>query len=324
MADAAVAVVIPLHNKARSVGAAIGSVLAQSFERFEVVVIDDGSTDDGAAKVSLVHDPRLRLLKQANAGVSAARNAGVRASSAPWIAFLDADDAWASDHLASLMESAADGRAVAVFSNLDLASRPSAPSVDPARVPQAVPNYFAFALANGGYPASASSIMVSRAALHRAGGFPEGRALGEDVDTWCRLALLGPFRYTGLRTASYDDAVAAGSAYHQTKPPEPPLFPDTLRRLEEQGLVPAHLTRDARRYANFLDLEHARQLIDRGRFAEARAVLLRRCTLSFDPARFLRRLTRTFPPGRLAYRLGRALSSRWSHLAARTFGADPH
>jgi glycosyltransferase involved in cell wall biosynthesis len=94
-----VTVVIPLFQKAGSVLAALGSVLVQRFEDFEVVVVDDGSTDDGPALVRTVRDRRLRLLQQPNRGPGAARNRGLADARGALVAFLDADDEWLPDFL---------------------------------------------------------------------------------------------------------------------------------------------------------------------------------------------------------------------------------
>ena len=97
-----VSVIIPAYNRAASIGRALDSVLGQSVADIEVLVVDDGSTDATCAKVEAVADPRLRLLRHArNQGAEAARNTGIRAATAPFIAFLDSDDAWLPGKLAT-------------------------------------------------------------------------------------------------------------------------------------------------------------------------------------------------------------------------------
>src|SRR5579885_1362295 len=85
-------VVIPLYNKAPHVARAIESVQRQSVRDFELIVVDDGSTDGGAGIVGAIDDSRIRLITQPNAGASAARNRGVGEARGELIAFLDADD----------------------------------------------------------------------------------------------------------------------------------------------------------------------------------------------------------------------------------------
>jgi glycosyltransferase involved in cell wall biosynthesis len=89
-----VSVVIPLYNKAKSVLAALGSVLRQSYGDVEVLVVDDGSTDFSVSVVAGIGDRRIRLLAQANAGPGAARNRGLGEALGEYVAFLDADDEW--------------------------------------------------------------------------------------------------------------------------------------------------------------------------------------------------------------------------------------
>jgi glycosyltransferase involved in cell wall biosynthesis len=296
-----VSIVIPLYNKARTVRRSVESVLAQTITDCEVIVVDDGSTDGSLQMLDMIGDLRLQIIRQANAGVSSARNHGVAATRADWVAFLDADDVWSAGHLETLL--AVRRGAVACFSNIGLASRAGKTLINPKTEAQRISDYFAFALRHGGYPVSASSILVEKQSLLAIGGFPVGRALGEDVDTWCRLACSGAFHYTGFSTAFYDDAPDGGPSAHQKRPPEPHPFPERLSAMEAAGLIPEELRRSASRYANFLRLEYARQLIDRGEHLAARKVILSGCRPGADPARYLRRLARTYPVGRALYRM---------------------
>ena len=87
-----ISVVIPLYNKEASIKQSLMSVLSQSYQNFEVVIVDDGSTDNSVAKVEEIQDSRIRLIRQKNGGPSKARNTGVKNAKGEWILFLDADD----------------------------------------------------------------------------------------------------------------------------------------------------------------------------------------------------------------------------------------
>jgi len=100
-----VSIVIPLYNKALYVERALDSIGAQTFSDFEVIVVDDGSTDNGASVVARYPDPRVRLITQSNAGPGPARNAGIGEAQGEFVAFLDADDEWLSTYLEESVES---------------------------------------------------------------------------------------------------------------------------------------------------------------------------------------------------------------------------
>ena len=89
----AVSVIIPCHNYGRFVTAAVESALSQTYQPVDVIVIDDGSTDDTPERLQ-AFGSRIRYIRQENQGVSAARNTGIRQSCGEWVAFLDADDFW--------------------------------------------------------------------------------------------------------------------------------------------------------------------------------------------------------------------------------------
>lgn len=98
MRDLIVSVIIPTYNRAQCLGDAIGSVLAQSFHDYELIVVDDGSIDS-TEEVVKSYGERVKLIRQENGGASAARNTGIRAAKGEWIAFLDSDDTWEPDKL---------------------------------------------------------------------------------------------------------------------------------------------------------------------------------------------------------------------------------
>lgn len=92
-------VIIPVYNRAHSIGAAIRSVLDQTRAADEIIIVDDGSTDDLDAALAPFLS-RILLVRQDNAGVAAARNAGVARATGDWLTFLDSDDLWTAEHLA--------------------------------------------------------------------------------------------------------------------------------------------------------------------------------------------------------------------------------
>lgn len=96
-----ISVVIPLYNKEASIKQSLMSVLSQSYEDFEVVIVDDGSTDNSVAKVDEIQDSRIRLILQENGGPSKARNTGVKNAKGEWILFIDADDEMLPDAISN-------------------------------------------------------------------------------------------------------------------------------------------------------------------------------------------------------------------------------
>jgi glycosyltransferase involved in cell wall biosynthesis len=98
----AFSIVMPAYNAATTVRGAISSALAQDLADFELIVVDDGSTDETADAVSSFDDERIRLVRQENRGAAAARNAGIAVSTAPMVAFLDSDDFWMPTYLGAM------------------------------------------------------------------------------------------------------------------------------------------------------------------------------------------------------------------------------
>lgn len=202
-----ISVVIPLFNKSAAIGRAVASVRAQTVTGWELVVVDDGSTDDSAEQVAAIADPRIRLVRQSNAGVSAARNRGIAETSGEVIAFLDGDDWWEDGHLAEFERLTARFPDAAMYSTafaMDDGGRRKVVSLaghseDSLRM---VEDYFSKA-AQTEPPVNSSCVALRRRCIEAIGGFPEGIHAGEDLITWARLVCLGGLAYSPRVTSSY-------------------------------------------------------------------------------------------------------------------------
>lgn len=189
-----VSIVMPLYNKEREVARAIRSVLAQSLQNFELIVVNDGSTDTSVEQVRLFDDVRIRLIEQPNQGVSAARNRGVADARSDLVAFLDADDEWLPDFLSTILglhRKYPDAKILAT-SYLMRSHEGSQRQAILRRVPEdfhegILDDYFLVAV-NSDPPVCSSAVTVDKNALKSIGGFPLGIRCGEDLLTWARLA----------------------------------------------------------------------------------------------------------------------------------------
>jgi glycosyltransferase involved in cell wall biosynthesis len=222
-----ISVVIPLYNKEKYILSALECVERQTFRPVETIVIDDGSTDNGARLVEELARPDVILIKQKNAGVSAARNHGVELSKGEWVAFLDADDLWADNHLECLFHAISSSPSAvlvgAAYKEVWQSRRPVVVKC-PGILNGVVSDYFN---ASAYCPLFfTSSVMVSRSCLLEQGGFPVGVTHGEDMDTWARLALSGDVAYVNAVTAIYNQGIP-GQATKAKKMSRPPIL-DTL------------------------------------------------------------------------------------------------
>jgi glycosyltransferase involved in cell wall biosynthesis len=208
-----VAVIIPVYNGEQTIAATIESVVAQSFRDFEVIVIDDGSTD---ATPSILErfNSRVRILKQTNAGFCAARNAGIAKSGSDYIALLDADDLWMPSKLEKSMAILERSPQLSmVYTDVvnqdldghDLSTSPidantaHAPTLDE--------------MLNRLWPIMPSTVVMRRDAYEKCGRFAEG--FSEDLDFWIRIREQGEFAYLPEKLTRFTVG---------------PLYPKVLRR----------------------------------------------------------------------------------------------
>lgn len=205
-----ISVVIPLYNKAEYVTTTLQSVFAQTNQNFEVVVVDDGSTD-GSSDVVLsipevqrrIKDDSFRLITQKNSGVSAARNKGIEAAKFDYVAFLDADDLWGPNFLFEISllirEYPEAGIWGTGYSCLTGGKR--------IRLLKNLPDEFRGIITNpfdgNAHAYCSSAVCCRREALMKIDGFDERFCYGEDLDVWWRIMLKWPAAYYNIDLATY-------------------------------------------------------------------------------------------------------------------------
>jgi succinoglycan biosynthesis protein ExoO len=207
-------VIVPVHNKARHVAAAIESVLDLSRPPHEVIAIDDASTDGSAEILSRFHHPALKLLRRdlPGPGGYAARNLGIERATGDWIAFLDADDCWDPDHLADLAMAierhpeagCAATRYVHIFADRQALSRTSRRLEETVRRPARFEEFLRIWLELVECPIWTGAAAFRREVLIDAGLFPAGLGTrGGDKDLWLRAAARAPFVYVPRPSAEF-------------------------------------------------------------------------------------------------------------------------
>lgn len=275
-------VVIPLYNKEPYVARAIASVQAQTVRDFEIIVVDDDSTDGSTRAVELLAAPGLRLIRQDNAGVSAARNRGIREARGRWIAFLDADDLWKPDYLetmSGLMERYPAAGAYAAGYEVVLPDgsvvSPRFPAIPPAPWEGTLARYFRASLAH--QPVCSSATTVPRRIFEELGGFAEGVSLGEDLDMWGRIALRYPIAFSTRVGACYFkyDPQLRGAGRRRLGPRPEPHFLQSARKAMGRGEVAAGELPDLLEYLAKIriDLGYC-TLLEDGDPSLARSILL--------------------------------------------------
>ncbi|WP_312097715.1 glycosyltransferase family A protein [Niallia sp.] len=203
----AVSVVIPLYNKAPYIERTIMSILSQTFQDFEIIIVDDGSTDGSAEKAETWIDDRISVRKMEHKGASAARNEGILASTADLITFIDADDEWKPRFLETiihLQDKYPECGAYATSYEIQLPTRKKTfPTIyqTPVQWEGVFTNYVEKTLKD--LPIISSAIAVRKKVFEEIGLFKEGEPLGEDQDMWLRIGMNYPIAYKNESYAIY-------------------------------------------------------------------------------------------------------------------------
>lgn len=187
-------VVIPLYNKAEYISRTLKSVLAQSFQNFEVIVVDDGSRDDSLKIARQTDSDKVRVIAQENQGTAVARNTGIEHASGEYIAFLDADDEWKSNYLETidtLTEKYPQSdvfvtayRVVMGKNKYNYSSRltPDEGCLESYWMTFQYPYDFVWT----------SATVIRKSTVLKAGCFKPGERIGQDLDLWARVARINP------------------------------------------------------------------------------------------------------------------------------------
>jgi glycosyltransferase involved in cell wall biosynthesis len=194
-----ISVVIPARNAAATLDATLWSVRHQTYDRWEVVVVDDGSTDTTADVVARhqIEDARIRCVKGQARGVSAARNLGVALSTGALVAFLDADDLWLPEKLAAHELFMAVGTQVGMsFDRIRFVDEQARPT--PVVSTKRVSGLSAADLLHENPACTASTLVVRREVFNELGGFDESLAHAEDLELMIRLCTTTVWRLEGL------------------------------------------------------------------------------------------------------------------------------
>ena len=199
--NVAVTVVIPTYNRAEIVTKAIDSVLAQTYQDYEIIVVDDGSTDNTGKLLTKRYGKRIRYIYQPNAGVSAARNKGVDASGSDLVAFLDSDDFWLPRKLEVQLPLMSDPDVVLSYTNWSFDTNPDKDHFSAIGLSfEHDGNIFSEPIALyarlRAIGATTSAVICRKSVLSRIGGFDERLKVFEDVRAWFRLAMEGKFAAT--------------------------------------------------------------------------------------------------------------------------------
>lgn len=275
-----ISIVIPVYNKAQSVEKSIRSVLNQTFKDFEVIVVDDGSTDNSIDEIAKIRDNRIRIISQENSGVSAARNRGIAESRGETIAFLDADDQWDSDYLEAIMLLIKTHEDCKVFATgyrfKDQYGRIAIPKIINLSFEGShglLDNYFRIASCSHP-PLWTGSVAVSKEALHEIGGFPTGIGMGEDLITWTELALRNKIAYLKEAKATY---CLASQATRLT--PSEPENPDRVG-LRFKEILNTHSTPYLQQYAALWHKMRMVTFVQLNRGKDARREFHRICSMT--------------------------------------------
>ena len=219
-------VIIPLYNKAPYIAKAIESVLGQTYRDFEVIVIDDGSTDQSLEVAKTFENKSIIIISQPNSGVSTARNNGVKLAKHPYICFLDADDWWHPTFLEEMKRLITDFPNAGIYGSGYYIVKNGKERIAPIGVPQGfergIIDYCEVYAKTLCMPLTSISVVIPKHIFDEEKGFKSQLKFGEDFDLWIRIALKHKVILVNKPLAYYNQDVDVnnrGVAVHKTYSP---------------------------------------------------------------------------------------------------------
>ena len=208
-----ISVVIPLYNLEKYIERAIYSVLNQKILPKEIIVVNDGSTDNGAEIVRNMQNPLIHLINQPNQGVAVARNKGIEEAKGEFIAFLDGDDEWMENHLEVICQLIKNYPECDIYATsfYFVKNEIKAGLVQPQLNPQylfkeydgVIDDYYGLISKSINLPFNSDTIVIKKSIIPKAGEFPLGVKTGEDIYYWAKLYAFGDIAYSKIPTAYY-------------------------------------------------------------------------------------------------------------------------
>jgi len=208
-------IIIPLYNKAPYIRKALASIVAQTYQDYECIVMDDGSTDGSAEVVQCAMrnaqctmGAKMRLLSQPNQGVAVARNNAVREAKGAYLCFLDADDWWEPTFLEEMAQHIAQYPDAGLYATNYVYYKPGKTHVA-LNMPTGYIDYPQAYLQSTAMPVWTGAVTMPRRVFEEMGGFPAGGRLGEDFLLWAKTAMRYPVAFLNKPLAYYNNDVPA-------------------------------------------------------------------------------------------------------------------
>lgn len=199
-------VIIPLYNKELHIKRTVQSVLQQTYKNFEIIIVNDGSTDNSLNSIAMISDPRIKIISQKNAGVSAARNLGITSANGDYIAFLDADDEWREYFLSEINSLINLFPTAGLFATSYSVCRNIKGSLINKNIGTNFTryelDYFKESYINE-FPVHTSAVCIPKNIFEENGFFLTDVYLGEDLEMWARIALKYQVAYSTKKCSIY-------------------------------------------------------------------------------------------------------------------------